>query len=86
MTTKAIDPVKVLAGVLLAADVHTAAEEDRVFCEQAFSVVPAGIRAHTEQGAELRGGLGLVLSELTRAGKNIRAAMDAFAECERKPG
>jgi hypothetical protein len=38
----------------LAADVHNEAEEDRVFCEQAFSVVLAGVRAHTEQGAELR--------------------------------
>jgi hypothetical protein len=37
------------------------AEEDRVFCERAFSVVLAGIRAHTEQGAELGGDLGLVL-------------------------
>jgi hypothetical protein len=58
MTTNAIDPVKVLAGVLLAADVHMAAEGDRVFCEQAFSAVLAGIRAHTEQGAEIRAGLG----------------------------
>jgi hypothetical protein len=57
-----------------------------VFCEQAFSVVLAGIRAHTEQGAEVRGGLGLILSELTRAGKSIRAPMDALTECESKPG
>jgi hypothetical protein len=28
--------------VLLAADIHNEAEEDRVFCEQAFSVVLAG--------------------------------------------
>jgi hypothetical protein len=53
---------------------------------QAFSVVLAGIRAHPEQGAELGAGPGLVVSKPSRAGKNIRAAMDAFTECESKPG
>jgi len=42
----------------------------------------AAIRANTEQGATLRAALGVELSQTTRMGKNLRAAMDAFT----KPG
>ena len=85
MTTNDIDPVQVLTEVLLAADVHTEAGDDRVFCEQVAGTVVAAIRAHTDQGAELRAALGLELSETTRVGKHLRAAMDAFTTSERKP-
>ena len=84
MTTNETDPVKVLTEVLLAADVHTEAEDDRVFCEQVSGMVVAAIRAHTDQGAELRAALGVELSETTRVGKHLRAAMDAFTKTENK--
>jgi hypothetical protein len=77
MQTKVIDPVTVLAETLLAADFHTQAKDDRVYCEQVVSMVIAEIRAQTEQGAALRAALGMELSETTRVGKNLRAAMDA---------
>ncbi|HXR68842.1 MAG TPA: hypothetical protein VN712_09435 [Dermatophilaceae bacterium] len=85
MTTKGADPVKVLADALLAADLHTQARDDRAYCEQVVSLVIAGIRAHTDQGAAIRASLGMELSETTRVGKNIRAAMDAFTRHENKP-
>jgi hypothetical protein len=79
------DPVKALAEVLLAADVHAEAEDDRVFCEHVARLVLAAIRAHTGQGADLRASMGLELSETTRMGKHLRAAMDAFTTSERQP-
>lgn len=36
------------------------------------------IRANNAQGVELREALGVELSEPTRMGKNLRAAMDAY--------
>jgi hypothetical protein len=78
MTTIGADPVKVLADALLAADFPTQAKHDRAYCEQVVSLVVAGIRAHTDQGAAIRAALGMELSETTRVGKNIRAAMDAY--------
>ena len=78
MTMKTTDPVKVVAEALLAADFHTLARDDRAYCEQAVSLVIAQIRAHNEQGAAIRAALGMELSETTRVGKNVRAAMDAF--------
>jgi hypothetical protein len=77
MHTKVTDPVTVLAEALLAADFHTQAKDDRVYCEQVVSMVIAEIRAHSDQGAALRAALGLELTETTRMGKNLRAAMDA---------
>jgi hypothetical protein len=77
MNTKVIDPVTVLAEALLAADFHTKAKDDRAYCEQVVSMVIAEIRAHTDQGAAIRAALGMELSETTRMGKNLRAAMDA---------
>ncbi len=77
MHTNVIDPVAALAEALLAADFHTQAKDDRVYCEQVVSMVIAEIRAHSDQGAALRAALGLELSETTRVGKNLRAAMDA---------
>jgi len=85
MNTKGADPVKVLADALLAADLHTQARDDRAYCEQVVSLVIAGIRAHTDQGAAIRAALGMELSETTRVGKNLRAAMDAFTRHETKP-
>ena len=84
MTTKGADPVKVLADELLAAGFHTQARDDRAYCEQVVSLVIAGIRAHTDQGAAIRASLGMELSETTRVGKNVRAAMDAFTRHEHK--
>jgi hypothetical protein len=78
MTKKHVDPVKALAEVLLAADVHREAEDDRVYCEQVSGMVVGAIRAQTTQGAELRASLGLELTETTRVGKHLRAAMDAY--------
>lgn len=78
MTTKTTDPVKVVAEALLAADFHTMAKNERAYCEAAASLVIAEIRAHSEQGAAIRAALGIELSETTRVGKNVRAAMDAF--------
>ena len=86
MNTKVIDPVTVLAEALLAADFHTQAKDDRVYCEQVVSMVIAEIRAHTDQGAAIRASLGMELSETTRMGKNLRAAMDAFTTHEHQPG
>jgi len=86
MKTRMTDPVTVLAEALLAADFHTQARDDRVYCEQVVSMIIAEIRAHTEQGAAIRAALGLELSETTRVGKNVRAAMDAFTTHERHPG
>lgn len=86
MNTKVIDPVTVLAEALQAADFHTQAKDDRVYCEQAVSMVIAEIRAHTDQGATIRAALGMELSETTRMGKNVRAAMDAFTTQEQQPG
>jgi len=86
MTTHETDPVKVLTEVLLTADVHAEAQDDRVFCEHVAGLVIATIRAHTSQGADLRSALGLELSETTRMGKHLRAAMDAFTTTERQPG
>jgi hypothetical protein len=85
MHTKVIDPVTVLAEALLAADFHTQAKDDRAYCEQIVSMVIAEIRAHNDQGAAIRAALGLELSETTRVGKNLRAAMDAFTTPEHKP-
>jgi hypothetical protein len=77
MHTKVIDPVTVLAEALLAADFHTQARDDRVYYEQVASMVIAEIRANSDQGAAIRAALGMELSETTRVGKNLRAAMDA---------
>jgi hypothetical protein len=85
MNPKVIDPVTVLAEALLAADFHTQAKGDRVYWEQVVSMVIAEIRAHSEQGAAIRAALGIELSETTRVGKNVRAAMDAFTTQEPKP-
>ena len=49
--------------------------------EVADAVLTA-IRANNEQGAALRTALGFELSQTSRMGKNLRAAMDAFT----KPG
>jgi len=38
------------------------------------------IRANTEHGAELRTALGVEVTQTTRMGKNLRAAMDAFTK------
>jgi hypothetical protein len=42
--------------------------------------VLAAIRGNNEQGAALRTALGVELSQTTRMGKNLRAAMDAFTK------
>jgi hypothetical protein len=86
MHTKVIDPVTVLAEALLAADFRTQPMDDRVYCEQVVSMVIAEIRAHSDQGAAIRAALGMELTETTRVGKNVRAAMDAFTTHERQPG
>jgi hypothetical protein len=85
VTTTQIDPVKVLADVLQAAEVHTQGVHDRAYREHVVSLVTAAIRAHTTQGAELRTALGLEVTETNRMGKHLRAAMDAFTTSERKP-
>ena len=85
MNSKVIDPVTVLAEALLASDFRTQPMDDRVYCEQVVSMVIAEIRAHSEQGAAIRAALGMELTETTRVGKNLRAAMDAFTTNERKP-
>ena len=79
-TMNAADPVQVVADALLAADFHTQGRDDRAYCEQAVSLVIAEIRAHNDQGAAIRAALGIELSETTRVGKNVRAAMDAFRQ------
>ena len=84
-TMNATDPVKVVAEALLAANFHTQARDDLAYCEQVVSLVIAEIRAHNDQGAAIRAALGMELSETTRVGKNIRAAMDAFTRHENKP-
>jgi hypothetical protein len=85
MNPTGIDPVTVLAEALLAADFRTQPMDDRVYCEQVVSMVIAEIRAQSEEGAAIRAAMGMELTETTRVGKNVRAAMDAFTTNERKP-
>jgi type IV secretory pathway TrbL component len=81
MTENTTDSVQVLAGVLTAA----AAPHDGLHAElvnhapEVAETVIAGIRANTDQGAQLRAALGIELTYTTRVGKNVKAAMDAFS-------
>ena len=87
MTSNGTDQVKMLTELLLAEDVHPAADhteakDNGAFCAQVSGKLVTAIQAHTAQGAELRGALGVELSETTRTGKHLRAAMDAFTTTE----
>lgn len=89
MTANRTDPVKMLTELLLAANVHAApvrteGDDDRVFCAQVSNKLVTAIRAQNDQGTGLRAALGVELSETSRMGKHLRAAMDAFTTADRK--
>lgn len=86
MTENSADQVQELAKVMMAAtethgELHDALKGH---VDEVADTVITAIRARSEQGAALRTALGVEVSETTRMGKNVRAAMDAYAAP--KPG
>ncbi len=88
MTENLTDPVQVLAGVMMKATEPYGALHDALadhVQELADELINA-LRANTEGGAELRAALGVEVSETTRMGKNLRAAMDAYTTAKPRGG
>lgn len=76
--------VQALARVMMDATNNHGGLQDELKDHQneVADAVLTAIRANNEQGAALRTVLGFELSQTSRMGKNLRAAMDAFT----KPG
>lgn len=84
MTENSADQVQELAKVMMNAtethgELHDALKDH---VDEVADTVITAIRARSAQGAELRTALGVEVSETTRMGKNVRAAMDAYAAPE----
>jgi hypothetical protein len=80
MTQHIADPVQVLAKVLTdATEAHPALHDElKHHVNEVSDTVMNAILAKTEQGAALRAALGVEVTQTTRMGKNLRAAMDAY--------
>ena len=81
MTENPADPMQVLAGLMLdATETHGELHDAlKGHVQQVADTVLTAILAKDERGAELRAALGLEVTKTTRMGKNLRAAMDAYA-------
>ena len=82
MTETPTDPLQILAKVLMGAtETHAELHDElREHQNEVAASVMTAIRANTEHGAELRTALGVEVTQTTRMGKNLRAAMDAFSK------
>jgi hypothetical protein len=82
MTQSPTDPVQVLAAVMTDATAAHPELHDQLSKHQneVADAVMTAILAKTQEGADLRAALGVEVTQTTRMGKNLRAAMDAFTE------
>ena len=80
MTENPSDHVQVLARAMMDATKNHGVLHDELMehVHEVADTVITAILANTEQGAKLRAALGVKVSETTRMGKNLRAAMDAY--------
>jgi hypothetical protein len=80
MTENPSDHVQVLARAMMDATENHGVLHDELMehVHEVADTVITAILANTEQGAKLRAALGVKVSETTRMGKNLRAAMDAY--------
>lgn len=85
MTQKPDNSAQILAGVMTDAtkphpELH---DEFQEHAQEVAQTLITDIRANNARGLELRNALGVELSEPTRMGKNLRAAMDAYTTPQR---
>jgi hypothetical protein len=76
------NPAEIVAGAMMnATEPHRGLQDElRTHAQEVAQTLITDIHANTAQGVELRAALGVVLSEPTRMGKNLRAAMDAYTK------
>ena len=80
MTPKPENPAEIVAAAMMnATKSHGGLHDElRAHAQEVAQTLIADIHAKSAKGVELRAALGVVLSEPTRMGKNLRAAMDAY--------
>ena len=80
MTQKLENPAEIVAAAMMDATKPHGGLHDELgaHAQEVAQTLIADIHANTAKGVELRAALGVVLSEPTRMGKNLRAAMDAY--------
>lgn len=88
MTENASDPAQVLAELMMDAtkihdELHNALG---AHVDEVADTVLNAIRAKSEKGAKLRAALGVEVTQATRMGKNVRAAMDAYTSAKDPEG
>jgi hypothetical protein len=80
VTQKLENPAETVAAALMDATGARGGLHDelRAHAQEVAQTLIADIHANTARGVKLRAALGVVPSEPTRMGKNLRAAMDAY--------
>jgi hypothetical protein len=80
VTQKPEDPAFIVATAMMnATKPHGGLHNElKAHAQDVAQTLIADIHANSAKGRELRAALGVVLSEPTRMGKNLRAAMDAY--------
>lgn len=82
MTQNSAAPAQVVAAAMItAAEPHGGLSAGlNEHAQEVAETLITAIRANTTPGAELRAALGVDVTNTTRMGKNIKAAMDAYTK------